>query len=1019
MKSDIERKIAEYADKLKSLNGPDDKRIKKRVLAALGKLKKELAGLDSSVDSGAAESVAVNHSGSAEVVNATEATKNTETTLTRKQLKAKLKLLNKELADYAQKKQLKVATKRFSWGVRKGMEPDKHTYANLLNCHVRCGDLDGALHHFAEMLKANLSPNIVIYTVLLKGYCDKGDLAGARNLFFTQIPSCKLTPGIRTVNAFIRGCTKIGAANSALSAYNLLKCRNEVKVDVLEVKQKGAKSAGQDKKRKRSDEADDDDGEDDNGICSEKWISNEEPENDENSGNASLFESVVALLCQALQVERASVLAMDAVNSVESLKGNFPFDHTSDYDSTPCSYTQLAEHVSYHGIMNTGKLKTSNTTDFASMYANLSKACLFTGKCEEAQKWLDCALTALEGSKSSQLRNSMQQNRENESRKNNNEDGLKDAKRSKSIDLFLRHRRAEIESEVESISHCLSALKSLPSLRLKGAQEQALKIGFMHTLSRVLHFGFNGSGDHDDCCYPGDCDAHHASTASTSSALNEGVTSSNALILAVKDKFGLDRVLESPSAGINTSDTLYEHHQLLYRECKDDVAAKLSRSLVRDTGFIDFNEFFSTVKRPQSATSPSAMDVTGTSDEEDVEAETDSKENALPVNIEICSGSGEWVVSHAASDLYYRTGKHDKRDTSPAPAGASPRALWLALELRCDRVYHTICRSVLQNIVRHSQHAREASIADSVHIQSSPPLPLSLGGLPNLAVIGGDASHILPNRIAPGSIANVYINHPEPPERTGGVGDSEGQHLLTQSFFSEIHRILSNEGKCTIVTDNLPYAKSLLQALGKTAVSEAKSSSSLSRKVYFSSVSLASSVSDSKGRVLEEEVVISTSQSSSGSANQRKEDVKKAEVKAKRSNNINSSDDDDDGDDGEGNDDEDDFTYINDEDAVPVNGDIKSVINKAKAKAKVEADSSQKKAPRGSIKRNEIKQNTIVESAQKGLESKIQVLQLWRGDSSDGNDDDGNGDDRASSYFDRMWERGQKKRRYFMVLQKG
>lgn len=1021
MKSDIERKIAEYADKLKSLNGPDDKRIKKRVLAALGKLKKELAGLDNSVYSGAAESAAVNYNGSTEVVKATEAIKNTETTLTRKQLKAKLKLLNKELADYAQKKQLKVATKRFAWGVRKGMEPDKHTYANLLNCHVRCGDLDGALHHFAEMIKAKLSPNIVIYTVLLKGYCEKGDLAGARNLFFSQIPSCKLTPGIRTVNTFIRGCTKIGAANSALSAYHLLKGRNGSKIDVVEVKQNGAKSAGQDKKRKRSDEADDDDGEDDNDISDEKWISNDEPENDENSGNASLFESVVALLCQALQVERASVLAMDAVNSVESLKGNYPSDHTSDYYCVLCPYTHLANSISYHGIMNTGKMKTNNTTDFASMYANLSKACLFTGKCEEAQKWLDCALTALESSKSSQLRNSMQQNRENESRKNNNEDGLKDAKRSKSIDLFLRHRRAEIESEVESISHCLSALKSLSSLRLKGAQEQALKIGFMQTLSRVLHFGFNGSGDHDDCCYPGDGDAHHASTASTSSANppNVGVTSSNALILAVKDKFGLDRVLEAP-LGINTSDTLHADHQLLFRECKDDVAAKLSRSLVRDTGFIDFNELFSTVKRSQRATSSSAMDVTNTSDEEDVDVETDSKENALPVNIEICSGSGEWVVSHAASDLYYRTGKHDKRDTPPAPSRASPRALWLALELRCDRVYHTICRSVLENIVRHSQHAREAIIADSAHVQSSPPPPLPLGGLPNLAVIGGDASHILPNRIAPGSIANVYINHPEPPERTGGVGDSEGQHLLTQSFFSEIHRILSNEGKCTIVTDNLPYAKSLLQALGKTAVSEAKSSLSSSGKVYFSSVSLPSSDSDSKGRVLEEEVVISTSQSSASTANQRKEDVrKKAKMKAKRSSNRNSSDDEDDDDDEDedevGNDDEDDFTYINDEDSVPVNGDIKSVNNKAKLKS----DNSQKNTPRGSIKRNEINQNATVESANKGLESKIQVLQLWRGDSAEGNDADGNGDDKASSYFDRMWERGQKKRRYFMVLQKG
>lgn len=342
MKTDIERKIAEYAEKLKSLDGPDDKRIKKRVLAALGKLKKDLAECDGVVVPSADKGVVADDYGSTEISKTTKVVKNAETTLTRKQLKAKLKLLNKELADYAQKKQLRIATKRFSWGLRKGMEPDKHTYANLLNCHVRCGDLDGALKHFAEMIAAKLSPNIVIYTVLLKGYCDKGDLSGARNLFFTQLPSCKLSPGIRTVNTFIRGCTKIGAAKSALSAYCLLKVRSRITNNAPVIKQKDAKLLGLEKKRKRSDGADDDDNDDsdnddddeDDDISSSKRKSKEEEEeeldeNDESSGNASLFESVVALLCQALQVDKASVLAMDAINSIESSKGylSFFFSH--------------------------------------------------------------------------------------------------------------------------------------------------------------------------------------------------------------------------------------------------------------------------------------------------------------------------------------------------------------------------------------------------------------------------------------------------------------------------------------------------------------------------------------------------------------------------------------------------------------------------------------------------------------------------------------------------------------------
>ena len=41
-------------------------------------------------------------------------------------------------------------------------------------------------------------------------------------------------------------------------------------------------------------------------------------------------------------------------------------------------------------------------------------------------------------------------------------------------------------------------------------------------------------------------------------------------------------------------------------------------------------------------------------------------------------------------------------------------------------------------------------------------------------------------------------------------------------------------------------------------------------------------------------------------------------------------------------------------------------------------------------------------------------LELWRGDSEDGD----TGAPASSSYFDRLWERGRKKRRWFMVLRK-
>ena len=327
MKAEIEKKISEYAAKLNDLNGPDDKRVKKRVLQALGKLKKQLASLDSSTNCCLIEEADVNTSTAIEASDQKVELKSTDAILSRKHLKAKLKLLNKELADYAQKKQLKLAVKRFSWGVRKGMEPDKHTYANLLNCYVRCGDLDGALQQFRLMSDAKITPNIVIYTTLLKGFCDRGDLSGAQNLLFTVIPNSKLTPGIRTVNTFIRGCTKIGAVSSALQAYRMLQDSTKSSAGnsnepTLTKNKKRKRSNGGDNKEDGDDNNDDVHVDDDELGRSEGLDGNNY---DENDGKVSLYESLVALLCQSLNIDQAAALAVEALVSLETAKGKSYF----------------------------------------------------------------------------------------------------------------------------------------------------------------------------------------------------------------------------------------------------------------------------------------------------------------------------------------------------------------------------------------------------------------------------------------------------------------------------------------------------------------------------------------------------------------------------------------------------------------------------------------------------------------------------------------------------------------------
>jgi pentatricopeptide repeat protein len=325
MRLEVEGKISVYAAKLEQLIGPNDQRVKKRVLQALGKLKKQLAEVSSSNDilvdkDGCEHKAPVSSEVDAQRENLSGESVPVLAILSRKQLKAKLKLLNRELAECAQKKQLKIAIKRFSWGVRKGMEPDKHTYANLMNCYVRCGDLEGALKQFKSMQDAKISSNIIIYTTLLKGYCDKGDISGAKNILFSEIPINLLVPGVRTVNTFVRGCTKTGAVGSALQAFHLLQCPSSQSQIIPGIK---LNLDAKDKKRKRNgghkNDPEDDDSNDDALDDSVDRI--EDKDGNDNDGKDSLYESIVALLCQALRIEEAANVAVGTLTAMEAVRG--------------------------------------------------------------------------------------------------------------------------------------------------------------------------------------------------------------------------------------------------------------------------------------------------------------------------------------------------------------------------------------------------------------------------------------------------------------------------------------------------------------------------------------------------------------------------------------------------------------------------------------------------------------------------------------------------------------------------
>eukprot|EP00439_Symbiodinium_sp_Y106_P041365 s1099_g5.t1 len=130
---------------------------------------------------------------------------------------------------------------------------------------------------------------------------------------------------------------------------------------------------------------------------------------------------------------------------------------------------------------------------------------------------------------------------------------------------------------------------------------------------------------------------------------------------------------------------------------------------------------------------------------------THHSDPSLPLKMEICSGNGDWVVAQAKAE--------------------HGLANWMALELRHDRVHQIFSRMVF----------RKAQ---------------------NLCLLRGDAGRIVPVHMKPASVSHIFINFPEPPHFSGDEAAESKSELLTSGFFSQLHRVLQQHGKLTILSDN-------------------------------------------------------------------------------------------------------------------------------------------------------------------------------------------------------------------------
>lgn len=93
---------------------------------------------------------------------------------------------------------------------RQEVRLDVHSYTNMLNAHVRCGDLDGGRALLAMMRGAGVVPNVVTHTTLIKGMCEAGQVRDAIAHAATMA-AAGANPNVRTCNTVLRGCVRVGA----------------------------------------------------------------------------------------------------------------------------------------------------------------------------------------------------------------------------------------------------------------------------------------------------------------------------------------------------------------------------------------------------------------------------------------------------------------------------------------------------------------------------------------------------------------------------------------------------------------------------------------------------------------------------------------------------------------------------------------------------------------------------------------------------------------------------------------
>ncbi len=168
--------------------------------------------------------------------------------------------------------------------------------------------------------------------------------------------------------------------------------------------------------------------------------------------------------------------------------------------------------------------------------------------------------------------------------------------------------------------------------------------------------------------------------------------------------------------------------------------------------------------------------------------------NTKPIRMEICAGSGDWIVARAkaaaeaGATATAATGikKSSARGSGGGGGGgnSSDDCNWIAVEQRVERCYHIWCAA--------------AFVGPAV--------------LERLAICCSEANSLVSRAMPAGSISEVFINYPDPPVWLGSK-----QRLIDSAFLKNCHIALRNsaDAAVTLVTDDAPYALSVVKEFEK------------------------------------------------------------------------------------------------------------------------------------------------------------------------------------------------------------